>query len=211
MCIKYCEGGGNKLKKIIAFAAAVTASVIASAAAAQTFTYAGPPVPIADNTTQFAPITVVGVPVAEVITVTIGPGCGITHTFNGDLDIYLRAPSGALVELSTDNGGGGDNYCDAVFSDAAATSITSALAPMTGTWRPEQPLSTLSAEPANGEWRLVVTDDAGVDTGQINSWTISFAPPVAVVPTLSEWALILMAGLLALAGAGWAMRRRCLG
>ena len=53
----------------------------------------------------------------------------LNHTFDGDLDMFLVAPGGApLVELSTDNGGSGDNYgngsndCTAtqtVFNDAS--------------------------------------------------------------------------------------------
>ncbi|MBK8413510.1 MAG: hypothetical protein IPL22_02675 [Bacteroidetes bacterium] len=29
----------------------------------------------------------------------------ITHTYNADLDIFLKAPNGSQIELSTDNGG----------------------------------------------------------------------------------------------------------
>ena len=45
----------------------------------------------------------------------------ITHTYNSDLDIFLIAPNGTRVELSTDNGTSGDNFIDTIFDDAAAT------------------------------------------------------------------------------------------
>src|SRR5262245_6003020 len=39
---------------------------------------------------------------ATLLSITIN----ITHTFDSDLDIYLRAPNGQILELSTDNGAG---------------------------------------------------------------------------------------------------------
>lgn len=60
-----------------------------------------------------------------------------THTFDGDLDIYLVSPGGQVLELSTDNGGGNDNFTNTVFCDNAATNITAGAAPFTGTFRPE--------------------------------------------------------------------------
>ena len=36
----------------------------------------------------------------------------IEHTWDNDLDITLESPNGKTVELSTDNGGGADNYGD---------------------------------------------------------------------------------------------------
>ena len=34
----------------------------------------------------------------------------IDHPFDADLDLYLVSPAGTVVELSTDNGGSGDDY-----------------------------------------------------------------------------------------------------
>lgn len=198
----------------------------AGAASAQTFSYAGPPVAIPDNAGEvFAPITVAGVAVVGVFTVSIdGAVCtdaigattvGIDHTFAADLDIYLESPLGTRVELSTDNGGAGNNFCQTVFDDAAGTSITSVVAadaPFTGVFAPEGLLSALAGEVGDGEWRLVVSDDAGVDTGSIRAWSIHFVapppPPPVVVPTLTEWAMMLLGGLLALAGTVAATRAR---
>ena len=94
----------------------------------------------------------------------------ITHTFDGDLDIFLISPFGTQVELSTDNGGGGDNFTNTVFDDAAATSITAGAAPFTGSFRPEGLLSAFNGQDAFGTWTLRVTDDEGADIGLINSW-----------------------------------------
>ena len=128
----------------------------------------------------------------------------LTHTFTGDLDIYLQSPNGQILELTTDNGGGGDNYTNTIFSDAAATVITAGAAPFTGTFRPEGTLvagicgttitgtiTTLGAFTAaqNGDWQLRFKDDAGGDTGTMLGWSITFSPPcdfvLATLPNLA--------------------------
>ena len=97
----------------------------------------------------------------------------ISHTFDNDLDIFLRGPNGAQIELSTDNGGGSDNYIGTTFSDAAATSIVGGAAPFTGVFRPEQLLSSLIAGNGSGLWTLVVVDDLGGDVGTLDGWSIT--------------------------------------
>lgn len=99
------------------------------------------------------------------------------HTFAGDIDLFLVAPNGAEVELTTDNGGSGDNYTQTVFVDAAATAITAGTAPFTGSFRPEQPLSGLAGATFAGTWQARLADDAGGDEG---TWTeLSLAACVA--------------------------------
>ena len=44
------------------------------------------------------------------ITVLKSINFDIDHDFDNELDIYLIAPDGTIVELSTDNGGGGHDY-----------------------------------------------------------------------------------------------------
>ncbi len=116
-----------------------------------------------------------------------------THTFGADIDMYLRAPNGQLLELSTDNGGAGDNFTNTVFVDGAAQSITAGTSPFTGNFRPEGTLtvnncgltitptvSTLAGFTAgqNGTWQLVILDDAGSDVGAMLNWSLTF-PPVS--------------------------------
>jgi len=117
----------------------------------------------------------------------------LTHTFDSDLDITLHSPSGQIIELSTDNGGAGDNYTNTVFCDNATTSITAGAPPFTGTFRPEGTLlasicgttitpnvTTLGAFTAgthNGNWQLVIKDDLGGDIGTVISWSLSFSVP----------------------------------
>lgn len=126
------------------------------------------PLPITDNTTFTSTINL-----PSTLTVTdVDVRINITHTFDGDLDIFLVGPNGTEVELTTDNGGSGDNFADTVFDDEAATAITAGTAPFAGSYQPEGTLADLDGIVATGDWTLRVTDDAGSDTGTLNSWSI---------------------------------------
>ncbi|MBL7827195.1 MAG: proprotein convertase P-domain-containing protein, partial [Saprospiraceae bacterium] len=133
--------------------------------------------------------TVAGINAAAVLT---SVQINLTHTFDSDLDIYLVAPNGQILELSTDNGGGNDNYTNTVFCDNAASSITAGAAPFTGIFRPEGTLvasacgttvtptvTTLAAFAAgqNGIWQLQIKDDVGADAGVMLGWSLSFNVP----------------------------------
>ncbi|HEY1040355.1 MAG TPA: proprotein convertase P-domain-containing protein, partial [Bacteroidia bacterium] len=144
---------------------------------------------IPDNGTVNNNITVSGLPYSTITTTSISRVCiNISHTWDSDLDIFLRCPSGTLLELSTDNGGTGDHYTNTCFVPAPATNITAGSPPFTGNFLPEGAggLGALSGCTANGTWTLVVTDDAAIIAGTLNSWNITFAIPA---PTLTySWA-----------------------
>jgi hypothetical protein len=86
----------------------------------------------------------------------------------------LKAPNGITINLTSDNGGGGDNFIDTVLDDEAATSITSGSPPFTGSYRPEEALSTFDGLSAQGSWTLKVVDDAYLDQGTLDSWSLHF-------------------------------------
>jgi subtilisin-like proprotein convertase family protein len=145
-----------------------------------TFNSSDVPKPIPDLGTVESVLNVAGTGSVTNLTVRIN----ITHTWDADLDIFLVSPQGTLVELCTDNGGSGDNFINTVFDDTAATSITAGAPPFTGSFRPEQPLSTLNGQNGNGVWKLRITDDEGALTGTLNSWSISLGTtePNVVTP-----------------------------
>lgn len=132
----------------------------------------------------FSPITVSGV-----FPELIGPGViesvclNIEHRWVDDLDIFLVAPDGQFIELSTHNGANGDDYVDACFTPVATTPISfpgpwapASAAPFTGDWQPEGPWADLYGSRTNGDWDLLITDQApGFDDGTILDWTITFA------------------------------------
>jgi hypothetical protein len=151
------------------------------AAAATTFAYAGPPVAIPDDSPTGASVAipVSGLGFASRLTFSIdGTTCagattvGLDHTFAADLTGTLTAPGGATATLFSGSGGGGDNFCKVVFDDAAATpfsSLGSAAAPFTGTWRPNDALDPLLVAAVDGAWTFKVVDDAARDTGSIRT------------------------------------------
>jgi gliding motility-associated-like protein len=101
----------------------------------------------------------------------------ITHQNPSDLDIFLIAPDGKFLELSTDNGQILNNFGSICFvPDPLAPSIVGSPSPFAGNYRPEGPWSFLNGAPANGTWTLQVTDDGFYFDGTINSWSINFAP-----------------------------------
>ncbi len=132
---------------------------------------------ITDNNTTSTDISVSQTGTICDVNVTID----LDHTYDADLDISLTY-DGTTVNLSSDNGGGGENYENTTFDDDASTSVTSGSAPFNGTYRPEESLSDFNGKDANGTWTLNIYDDAGGDTGTLYSVTLS----VSVIEE-SEW------------------------
>jgi subtilisin-like proprotein convertase family protein len=103
----------------------------------------------------------------------------ITHTYDNDLAVWLRAPDLTTVQLVLHRGGSGANFTDTVLDDEADAAIAAGSPPFTGSFRPETPLSALDGKPAHGTWRLTVVDDARIDTGTLASWRLSIRPPAS--------------------------------
>jgi subtilisin-like proprotein convertase family protein/C1A family cysteine protease/putative hemolysin len=96
----------------------------------------------------------------------------ITHTYDGDLSVYLISPQGTRVELFTSVGGAGDNFANTVLDDNCATPITGGAAPFTGCYQPEGSLSDFDGENSSGVWTLEVTDAWQQDTGDLEWWSL---------------------------------------
>ena len=90
------------------------------------------------------------------------------HADMTDVDVRLQAPNGATVDLMSDLGAGTQNLgtgaactgSPTVFDDEATGSITAAIAPRSGSFRPEALLSSLDGLAAAGTWQLVLADDS---------------------------------------------------
>ncbi|MFG2329104.1 M4 family metallopeptidase [Streptomyces sp. NPDC048604] len=76
-------------------------------------------------------------------------GVNIVHTYKGDLVVDLVAPDGSVYNLHNRSGGSADNI-DQTYTVNA------------------------SSEVANGVWKLRAQDKAGIDTGYINSFKLTF-------------------------------------
>ncbi|MEH6421127.1 S8 family serine peptidase [Pseudomonas sp. CGJS7] len=73
----------------------------------------------------------------------------IVHTYKGDLIVDLIAPDGSVYNLHNRSGGSADNINQTYTKN-------------------------LSSEALNGTWKLRVSDRASLDTGRIDSWSITF-------------------------------------
>src|SRR3954447_12850670 len=93
----------------------------------------------------------------------------ITHTYDGDLKIWIEAPDGTMVILVDRRGSSGDDFVNTTFATSGAN-IASASAPFTGTFRAEGDLSRLIGHQQQGDWTLHVADEQLSDTGTLISW-----------------------------------------
>lgn len=98
----------------------------------------------------------------------------ITHSFVSDLLITLTGPDGTAIQLFNRRGGSGQNLTDTVFSDAGTSAIASGTAPFTGTFRPEQEITPFKNRTALGIWTLRIQDLKPLDSGTLNTWSITF-------------------------------------
>lgn len=124
----------------------------------------------------------------------------LSHPWINDIDLYIFAPDGQYMELSTDNGGNGGNglgldyYLQTCFTEDAIMPINfpGVLAPadgvpFTGNWLPEGEWSDLHGSPTNGTWRLAIIDDVPdnvIFAGNIHTWSLDFQ---AINPITYEW------------------------
>ncbi|MFD3937133.1 S8 family serine peptidase [Streptomyces sp. NPDC058611] len=102
---------------------------------------------IGDNTTVESPVTASGVTGNAPATLKVG--VSIVHTYIGDLKVDLVAPDGSVYTVHNRSGGSTDNINQTYTVNA-------------------------SSEVANGTWKLRVNDNAGGDTGKIDSWSLTF-------------------------------------
>lgn len=162
----------------------VTASnECATAATSSVFSFTTENVTCASFTATDTPITISATGVnTYTSTINVTPNLpitdvnvtiNITHSWDADLDVTLTSPTGTVVELTTDNGGQGDNYTNTVFDQQATTLVTAGTAPFTGSFVPEGNLSNLNGQLSGGNWILTVTDDANFDGGSITGFTLN--------------------------------------
>ena len=105
------------------------------------------PIAIPDNNAEGI-TSIINVPQAGAVFGT-DVGVNITHTWRGDLLVKLRSPQGTEHTLHNRSGGNADDLVQNWQTDA------------------------FNGEAMQGDWTLLVSDNAGLDTGTLNSWSLT--------------------------------------
>ncbi|CAN5335887.1 hypothetical protein BH09PLA1_BH09PLA1_13790 [soil metagenome] len=130
------------------------------------------PKTIPDLSTVSSILVVAGI-VAPVQRVTVT--LSISHSYDSDLTAYLVSPAGTRVLLFAGVGGSGDHFVNTTLDDQATAPISLGNAPFSGVFRPQQALSVLSGQSANGTWMLELSDDTIGDVGKLTAWSLRFS------------------------------------
>lgn len=96
----------------------------------------------------------------------------ISHSFAADLLVDLISPNGTYVRLINKVGGKGPDFDNLLLDDEASSSVVGQLAPVRGTFRPEEALSFFDGTPVHGTWTLRITDTAEEDSGNLLGWEL---------------------------------------
>ncbi|MBK8916002.1 MAG: proprotein convertase P-domain-containing protein [Phycisphaerales bacterium] len=97
----------------------------------------------------------------------------LTHSFLGDLDMFLSHNATNVTLWSRDCGG--NNDMDVTFDDEGSALVCGQ--PTTGTFTPTsitagQTLDVYDGQSVNGDWTLSIEDQAGADTGVLTLWEL---------------------------------------
>lgn len=106
--------------------------------------------------------------------------------YDAGLELMLVAPDGSTNILTASDGGSGQNFGVAcspetartTFDDAGPTTIAGGFAPFSGSYQPQQPLSSLigkSGTNVNGTWKLRALDLYGLGA-TIQCWSLILTP-----------------------------------
>lgn len=118
----------------------------------------------------------------------VGIKVSISHTYNADLDLYLVSPAGTVYVVCTDNGGTGDNFVDARFSDSGTTTYPTN-GTLNGNYRPEGITFSSLTGSKTGTWTLYVIDDANGDDGVLTDFKLQLQSgnTVASISVRGNW------------------------
>jgi subtilisin-like proprotein convertase family protein len=107
----------------------------------------------------------------------------VTHTNVGDLRVQLRGPNNFTINLVERRGGTGDHFTATILDDQATSAIGVGVAPFTGRFKPEVPLSNFHGIDPNGTWTLTISDLSAGTTGTLNSWSLGVQTTSAATET----------------------------
>ena len=99
----------------------------------------------------------------------------ISHTYQSDLEVYLRSPTGRRVKLFAAVGNASDDFANTTLDDEATTAIGNGTGRFSGRFKPEGRLSDFDGLDPNGVWTLEIEDTEINDQGTLNSWSVQFS------------------------------------
>lgn len=121
-------------------------------------------------------------------------GVVMSHTYRGDLRMFLTSPTGTQVTLIQNTGTTPDNF-NVLFDDSAAAAITThttlndtaaagtVAPPYQRTFRPLVALTGFNGQDAFGIWALTICDSLNADTGTFFHSTLVITPQPASLST----------------------------
>ena len=157
--------------------------------------------PILDVATVSSTMAVSNVPAGAVVN-AVSVNFNITHTWDSDLILSLKAPNNQVLNLVNQRGGAGDNFTNTTISSASVVSLATGTPPFTGTFMadgnaalpPVGFTQTSATFPAlyttpNGNWSFGIRDAVGGDVGTLINWSVTIdynAPILPVWAPLTE-------------------------
>ncbi len=114
----------------------------------------------------------------------------ITHTWDSDLTVFLKSPSGRIINLVNGRGGAGVNFTNTVISSSSTTSLATGTAPFTGIFAADAsaaaPAPTgftqtdasfgafiFNSPVVNGNWQLGIRDNDLFLSGILQNWSLA--------------------------------------
>ncbi|WP_081681397.1 S8 family serine peptidase [Flectobacillus major] len=170
----------------------------------RTFTYNGPTIGYDDNAKSGndPSVNVTDGTVISKITISVTwekkdqgnqNTCGLSHgggtPFNSEAQFKLRSPNGTVITLvpSGRYGGGYAGVITTVFDDDSSA-IRNGDQPRSGSFKPEQLLSTFNGQNAQGTWTLLPADIVGADPLCVSGFSITIKTGIRQLPTITWFA-----------------------
>lgn len=97
----------------------------------------------------------------------------VNHTWNGDLIIRLEHPNGTQVPLwNRTCNNPSTSGINVIFQNGAPAIVCAS--PTSGTYSPVGNLAALNGLSAQGDWKLIITDNYNGDSGSLVAWSLDF-------------------------------------
>ncbi len=110
----------------------------------------------------------------------------LQHSNISNLVLALTKPDGTTTTLMAVNPTGGTSMLDTRFDDEAATSISDAAAPYSGTFRPLGSLAGIIGKNPNGTWKLLVSDIVGGSGGTLDDFELEITTSMPEPSTTTD-------------------------